>query len=549
MRLRPLILLLPFGITTAFADPIQIQGPEQSQIDTNLPDGGLPPVIGVRNIQIFRASRDKPELADGKGWTYNHHVDMACWKGRLYVAWSSGEKDEDTWPWREVYSTSMDGLTWSPPVELFPQGVSNPLRMHFFHAPNGRMLAIAGLRRGEVKLTDKNRDTLVVREILADHTLGPCFTLLTPTPAVGNEFFTNSADKGFVEACNQLLANRPFLEQQDYGALLGDRRMQWHESNDKDMTLKAFSFFHRKDGALVGICKKGWVTISTNDGDAWSKPVVPQSLVTGTGKVWGQRTSDNRYALVYNPDHKNRFPLVMVTSDDGVTFHDMRVVHGELPLQRYVGLDKNVGPQYVRGLSEWSNDGSWKDDAVWVAYSVNKEDIWVSRIPLTNSADAWNTYSPKWAPVEVRNDEVVLEDRDPYDYARAFQVFSARMKVTVSFDVFAYQIGDTPLEIELLSGSTSHCPVHWELTKKDFISDRLACRIEANARTGKFTLFKSSVSVAKDQPLAEPATAFTGHLLPHRPAAPDHRPREGIRHQRFCRTALTSYTIQRLVIQ
>ena len=110
MRLRPLILLLPFGITPAFADPIQIQGPEQSQIDTNLPDGGLPPVIGVRNIQIFRASRDKPELADGKGWTYNHHVDMACWKGRLYVAWSSGEKDEDTWPWREVYSTSTDGL-------------------------------------------------------------------------------------------------------------------------------------------------------------------------------------------------------------------------------------------------------------------------------------------------------------------------------------------------------------------------------------------------------------------------------------------------------
>ncbi len=284
MRLRPLILLLPLAIAPAFGDPIQIQGLEQSQIDTNLPDGGLPPAIGVRNIQIFRASRDKPELADGKGWTYNHHIDMACWKGRLYVAWSSGEKDEDTWPWREVYSTSTDGFTWSAPIELFPQGVSNPLRMHFFHAPNGRMLAIAGLRRGEVKLTDKNRDTLVVREILADHTLGPWFTLLTPTPLVGNEFFTNSADKGFVEACNQLLANRPFLEQQDYGALLGDRRMKWHESNDKDMTLKAFSFFHRKDGALVGICKKGWVTISTNDGDAWSPPVIPQSLVTGTGK-------------------------------------------------------------------------------------------------------------------------------------------------------------------------------------------------------------------------------------------------------------------------
>ena len=548
MRLHPLILLLPLAITSAMADPIQIQGPEQSQIYTNLPDGGLPPVPGVKNIQIFRASRDKPELTDGKGWTYNHHIDMACWKGRLYVAWSSGEKDEDTWPWREVYSTSSDGFTWSSPTELFPQGVSNPLRMHFFLAPNGRMLAIAGLRRGEVKLTDKNRDTLVVREILPDHKLGPYFTLLNPTPAVGSEFYTNSADKGFVEACNQLLVNRPFLEQQDYGALLGDRRMPWHESDDKSMTFKAFSFFHRKDGALVGICKKGWVTVSTNDGVAWSKPVIPPSLVTGTGKVWGQRTPDGRYALVYNPDRRNRFPLVMVTSDDGVTFRDMRVVHAELPLQRYVGLNKNVGPQYVRGISEWSSDGSWKDGAVWVAYSVNKEDIWISRIPLTNAADAWNTYSPKWAPVEVRNDGVVLEDRDPYDYARAFKVFPARTKVSVSFDVLTSKAGDALLEIELLSGSTSRSAIRWELTKKDFINDHLPCRIEADAQTRKFTLFISSAPVAKDHPLSEPSTAFTGISFRTGPPRPIiDRAKTSVTND--SPTTLTSYTIQHLKIQ
>ena len=548
MRLRLLILLLPLGVTSALADPILIQGPEQSQIDTNLPDGGLPPAIGVKNIQVFRASRDKPELTDGKGWTYNHHIDMACWKGRLYVAWSSGEKDEDTWPWREVYSTSSDGLTWSAPAELFPQGVSNPLRIHFFLAPNGRMLAIAGLRRGEIKLTDKNRDTLVVREILTDHKLGPYFTLLTPTPAPGSGFFTNSADKGFVEACNQLLANRPFLEQQDYGALLGDRRMEWHKSDDKNMTFKAFSFFHRKDGALVGLCKKGWVTVSTNDGVAWSKPVIPPSLVTGTGKVWSQRTSDGRYALVYNPDHRNRFPLVMVTSDDGATFHDMRVVHGELPLQRYVGLNKNVGPQYVRGISEWSNDGSWENGALWVAYSVNKEDIWISRIPLTNAADAWNTYSPKWAPVEVRNDGVVLEDHDPCDYARAFKVFPARTKVSVSFDVLTSKAGDALLEIELLSGSTSRSAIRWELTKKNFISDHFPCRIEADAQTHKFTLFISSAPVAKDHPLSEPSAAFTGISFRTGPPRPIiDRAKTSVTND--SPTQPTTYTIQRLVIQ
>jgi hypothetical protein len=360
--------------------------------------------------------------------------------------------------------------------------------------------------------------------------------------------FTNSADKGFVEACNQLLANHPFLEQQDYGSLLGDHRMQWHESDDKNMTLKAFSFFHRKDGTLVGICKKGWVTVSTNNGVAWSQPVIPPSLVTGTGKVWGQRTSDGRYALLYNPDHKNRFPLVMVTSDDGITFRDMRVVHGELPLQRYVGLNKNVGPQYVRGISEWSSDGSWKDDAVWVAYSVNKEDIWISRIPLTNNAGVWNTYSPKWAPVEERKDGVILNDSDPYDYARAFQVFSAKTKITVSFEIFAPQTSDAPLEIELLGRSTSHCSVRWELTKKDFTNDALICRIEADTQTGKFSLFKSNTPVIKNAPLAEPMAAFTGISFRTGPPRPIiDRAKTSVTND--FPTPPTIYTIQRLKIQ
>jgi len=541
--------LLLFTFTTAFADPLTIEGPEQSQIDTNLPDGGLPPVPGVQNIQIFRATSDQHAATDGKGWTYNHHVDMACWKGRLYVAWSSGEKDEDVWPWREVYSTSTNGFDWSDPAELFPQGVSNPLRMHFFHASNGRMLAIAGLRRNEMKLTDKNRDTLVVREILADHNLGPYYALLTSTPVANVEAFTNSTDNGFVEACNQLLANRPFLEQQDYGALLGDRRMKWHQTDDKNATLKALSFFHRKDGALVGICKKGWVTVSTDDGDTWSQPVIPPSLVTGTGKVWGQRTPDGRYALGYNPDHKNRFPLVMVTSDDGVTFRGMRVMHGELPLQRYVGLDKNVGPQYVRGISEWSSDGSWKDDAMWVAYSVNKEDIWVSRIPLTNSSiEAWNTYSPKWAPVTILKDGVNLEDRDPYDYARVIRLFPAKAKVTASFILLITKVGDTPLSISLFGPSASRPGLTWGMSAQALNGRKLACRIEADTHTHRYSLFLGNSPIAQGVALAPTAESFVGISFRTGPSRPIiDRATKSVTND--VPAEPTGYTIQRLKIQ
>jgi hypothetical protein len=116
----------------------------------------------------------------------------------------------------------------------------------------------------------------------------------------------------------------------------------------------------------------------------------------------------------------------------------MRVVHGERPPIRHAGLYKVSGPQYVRGVSEWSTDGSRKDDgAFWLAYSVGKEDIWVSRVPMPAKADAWNVYSPKLAPVTVKDGEIVIEDHDPFDYARASRVLDGRKHVDVSFTVDA----------------------------------------------------------------------------------------------------------------
>jgi hypothetical protein len=224
------------------------------------------------------------------------------------------------------------------------------------------------------------------------------------------------------------------------------------------------------------------------------------------------------------------------------------VVHGELPLQRYVGLNKNVGPQYVRGISEWSNDSSWNDGALWVAYSVNKEDIWVSRIPLGSSEDAWNTYSPKWAPAEAHGDQVILKDMDPYDYARAFQVFPAKTKISISFDVVVSKVSGTPLEIELFGDSTSHAPIRWELTEKDFTSNPLPCSIEADVNTCRFTLFKGDTPVTKTMTFDRELPPFTG--ISFRTGWPRpivDRAKSSVRDD--APYILTTYTIQSLKIQ
>jgi len=114
---------------------------------------------------------------------------------------------------------------------------------------------------------------------------------------------------------------------------------------------------------------------------------------------------------------------------------------------------------------------------------VNKEDIWVSRIPVPIVAatqepvhdtfddiapgprvPGWNAYSPLWAPVCIAaesgkmNRYLELEDREPTDYARAIRTFPLSKTVDVSFSVNAAQTDRGQLNIELL-GELGTCPV------------------------------------------------------------------------------------------
>jgi len=376
-------------------EPISITAPELKNLDFDLSTGGLKVAPRLETYYVIQSNREHPKLADEKGWTYQHHSDIAAWHGRLYVGWNSCEIDEDTWPSRELISSSVNGEDWTKPIEMFPQGVSTPLRMYFYLAPNGRMLIIAGLRENHEKTKERDKKALIVRELHSNHTLGDVFTLKSASTTNSKIplTFEKSPDIGFIEACRHLLSDNVFLQQQDYGNMVDSaERMKWNNpenwvgddelKKDADDFGKGMSFFVRKDGALVGLGKKRWVTISYDNGITWSQPTRPESLITGNGKVWGQRTSDGRYALIYNPDLKRRWPLVMLTSVDGITFQDPLVLNRDLPQKRYEGLHKDPGLSYHRGLSKWNNDGSFKDNALWLVYSLNKEDICVIRVPI-----------------------------------------------------------------------------------------------------------------------------------------------------------------------
>ena len=137
--------------------------------------------------------------------------------------------------------------------------------------------------------------------------------------------------------------------------------------------------------------------------------------------------------------------------------------------------DKNAGPQYIRGISPGNGDPAGSD--MWLAYSMNKEDIWVARVPtpitgtVTNDVyddfqglatgsyvPGWNTYSAQWAPVllaqEQNNRFIRLKDEDNYDYASVTRVFPKNNNGRLVFQVKAQDAGaPAPLEIDVVSSA------------------------------------------------------------------------------------------------
>jgi hypothetical protein len=411
---------------------------------------------------------------------------LTYWNGKYYLEYLSNPVGEHIAPGQTLLCSSANGRDWGAPAVAFPVYDLRPpdakgtammhQRMGFYVAPDNRLLVL-GFYGHAPDPFGRGGIGRVVREVYKDGKFGPVYFLRTNTHSgwteanTGFPGFTHSHDSGFVRACQSLLDNRLMREQWSEEEYLDEDFFAFKTQGQ----LEAFNWFHRKDGKVVGLWKWSLAALSSDEGRTWSKPVKLRSITTAGAKISGRRTSDGRYALIYNPaeDNDHRWPLAIVSSDDGVVFDDMLCVQGEVPPRRFAGHDKDLGPQYNRCVEE--GNGQTPGSALWVTYSMNKEDVWVSRIPIPvrervtefvhetfdtlptgGPVSDWNIYSPRWAPVRVvefptrENKSLQLQDKDPYDYARAVRVFPESAKIRAEVRVYAKQNVTGRLEIELL---------------------------------------------------------------------------------------------------
>ena len=494
---------VPEHILKLMLEPERVHYSGTTQADPSCHDGRLSPVVGVHNIQILRANREHPTNANGNGWTYNHQPMMAYWNGKFYVHYLSDPAEEHVPPSHTMMQTSVDGYHWTDPVELFPtydvpEGFTKPnykahpefqypdaykqhplkaimhQRVGWYVSKGGILLAMGNYGVALDRKDDPNDGNgigRVVREVKEDGTFGPIyFIYYNHGFSEKNTAYPNyrHAPKAVRKACEEILANPRY-------------RMQWVEEADRNDPLiplnkgyKAYCDYTLPDGRLAALWKHALTSISDDGGLTWSQPVArARGFVNSNAKIWGQRLSDGSYATIYNPS-EYRWPLGISLSNDGLEYTTLNLVVGEVPPMRYGGNYKSYGPQYVRGILE--GNGVPKDGDLWLTYSMNKEDIWVSHIPVPVQTKAsahahdgefnvgqlaqlrqWNIYSPKRAEVSLVNGWLTMADSNPFDYACIERKIPASKSLRVAFDIEALQNDHGLLQIEFLDEQGTAC--------------------------------------------------------------------------------------------
>ena len=158
----------------------------------------------------------------------------------------------------------------------------------------------------------------------------------------------------------------------------------WQEAKIAMKNFKVFaytepSFFQQDENTLVMSFRNrsGFLFASTSSdfGESWSTPVKTNFRDT-RARFSAGNLPDGTAFIINNPGPHHRRFLTIALSRDHKTFDRAFLIYGKRTRTRYRGRGKSLGWQYPNVLF-------WKDQ-LFVTYSINKEDLGISRIALKN---------------------------------------------------------------------------------------------------------------------------------------------------------------------
>jgi hypothetical protein len=361
---------------SADAPPITVEADLFDQTDRQTL--GLTAASGTETFTIYAPTSDTN--------TFNNHPQIMPFKGRLYATWQGTPKNEDSDDSFALVSHSDDGRTWSEPEIIAP-----PIPGEHYHASggiwsDGQTLVNYVIKLGKghkpgtlkstwVRTTTDGENWSELEELIPDATLSesprqlPSGRLIVtahgPTDEwpmnIARVFYTDSPD-GLTGWTEGELAQIP--------------------ARNRGRHLEPSWFRRPGDGSLVMVSRDMDRTFrllaaeSFDDGESWSLPVLSDMPDSSSMQCAGN-LPDGTAVMVNNPvSEGRRIPLAVTLSDDGHHFDRAFLVRGTPQPRRFEGAFKDPGYSYP-GMVVWN-------DALWVTYATNKEDIEVTRIPLAS---------------------------------------------------------------------------------------------------------------------------------------------------------------------
>ena len=336
----------------------------------------LPVLKGQRSL-VFRGVENESAFA--------HHPFIVFWDNQFFAQWNDGYVGEDYAGQRVRYAASADATAWGPAVDLTGRESDRRFTACGFWIREGTLYALAALRdatggpeTGEEPVLlayrwDTQSKRFVDRKVIARDFFAGNIPECTPDGAwlilgkggVGSWGAMKTAKGGVKSMDDWTIRDLPgagTLEEAEWytlpnGHLVAHFRTRGTKPRTKPLFLAR--------------------SYSTDSGETWSAPVVTNFPEKGA-RHHGVRLSNGLYALLVNPSQIERVPFSIALSKDGLVYDRIANVRAELTSPRWTGRAKSNGYHYMRG---YEHDGK-----LYTIYSINKEDIEVTIVPLSELA-------------------------------------------------------------------------------------------------------------------------------------------------------------------
>ncbi len=313
--------------------------------------------------------------------SYNHHSQLAKFKGRYFFAWSNGAVDEEAEGQRILLSHSEDAIHWSEPVCAVGDKedrvtAHNCIGLHAtrdtlyiieMKEDTHKEAGVPGMRRVDPDSYEVN--------VLASgdgkkwdkvFTFPENYRWIFEAPrqtADGHLLCVAGLKEGAAvlrwPGCELCETPQIISVPQPFGSVFPYGESSWYQTKDGTIII-----FWRDEGMSCRL----WVNFSTDGGKTFSEPMI-SDIPDSMSRNYAGRLSDGRFFLCNNafPTLLNRMHLILMLSDDGHEFNKVYMLVDDPTAQRLKGLLKEDGYQYPCCLVE--------EDKLLVGYSVNKEDI------------------------------------------------------------------------------------------------------------------------------------------------------------------------------